>query len=122
MRHPLLLLMAASVGLLACSGSAQLVNTLDDGGTIGGGDDDGAPGTGAFFPAGSWFYDDVSGRAPAAGSDAIIASLRAAGGWGNGDRMQIDFSLEVLAADGAAKQSFPPTEDFGLPDCDPVAV
>jgi hypothetical protein len=123
MRHPLLLLMAASVGLLACSGSAQLVNTLDDGGTIGGGDDDGAPGTGEFFPAGSWFYDDVSGRSPAANSDAIIQSLRAAGGWGNGDKLQIDFGLEVLqASSGTAKRAFEPTRDFGLPDCDPVAV
>jgi hypothetical protein len=121
-QHVLILCALLAVG---CTGSASLTNPGGDGGTTGdddGADDDGAPGTGAFFPAGSWFYDDVSGTAPAADSDAIIASLRGAGGWGNGDRMQIDFGIEVLESNGAAKQEFTPTDDFGLPDCDPVAV
>ena len=42
--------------------------------------------------------------------------------WGNGDKMQIDFGIEVLQSNGAAKREFTPTDDFGLPDCDPVAV
>jgi hypothetical protein len=124
MRHPTLLVCLLSLlglsclpGLLGCSGSASLTTQQPLG------DDDGAPGTGEFFPAGSWFYDDVSGRSPAANSDAIIQSLRAAGGWGNGDQLQIDFGIEVLqAGSGTAKQAFEPTRDFGLPDCDPVAV
>jgi hypothetical protein len=114
MRHHVVVLIALLS--MACGGSSSDMP--------GGGDDDGVAngGKGPFFPAGSWFYEDVSGKAPAGNSAAIIQALRAAGGWGNGDRMQIDFSIEVLASDGAAKKTFKPTKDFGLPDCDPVGV
>ena len=46
-----------------------------------------------YAPAGAFFYQDVSGAPVAADSATIIAALRQAGGWGNGDRFQIDFSL-----------------------------
>lgn len=77
-----------------------------------------------YFPADSWFYQDVSALPPAASSATQIAALRAAGGWGNGDIFQIDFSLEVLQVDGAAppKRAFTPTGDFFTPDCDHVPM
>ncbi|MFK7985034.1 MAG: hypothetical protein AB8I08_03310 [Sandaracinaceae bacterium] len=94
-----------------------------DGGGVDAGSVDGGRATGHFFPAGSFFLDDVSGDAPADDSDAIIASLRNAGGWGNGDRFQIDFSIEVLDADDATPmRAFETTGDFFSPDCDNVPM
>jgi serine/threonine-protein kinase len=53
----------------------------------------------------------------------MIAALRAAGGWGNGDKFQIDFSLEVLKADASSPmRTFTPTDDFYSPDCDHVPM
>jgi serine/threonine-protein kinase len=70
-----------------------------------------------------FFNHDVSGEPAAATSAQIIGSLRAAGGWGNGDRFTIDFSFSVLSADGATPmRTFTPNEYFKLPDCDMVAV
>jgi serine/threonine-protein kinase len=70
-----------------------------------------------------FFQEDVSGVAPSPSSDAIIASLRNAGGWGNGDTMQIDFSIEVLAADASTpRMSFTETDDFYDPDCDRAMI
>lgn len=52
-------------------------------------------------------------------SDAIIGTL-AESGWGTGE-LRIDFSITVLAADGATeKRQFEPTFDFYEPDCDNV--
>ena len=103
---------ALALVLAACGGD-------DGGGTtppIGGG--------GPYFPAGAFWDQDVSAVSPAANSDAIIASLRGAGGWGNGDTFQIDFSIDVLRVDGATpeKRTFEPTEDFYEPDCDAVPM
>jgi hypothetical protein len=97
-----------------------------DGGGGDGGDDGGTtlgPG-GPYFPQGAFWDQDVSAVAPAGNSDAMIGALRAAGGWGNGDVFQIDFSIEVLRVDGASpqKQSFEPTDDFYEPDCDNVPM
>jgi hypothetical protein len=76
-----------------------------------------------YFPEGSFFLQDVSGASPSEDSDEIIAALRDAGGWGNGDTFQIDFSIEVLeASSGTARMSFEPTDNFYDPDCDPVPV
>src|SRR5215831_963323 len=99
-------------------------------GTVGGPPpgDDGPPPMGAsgpYFETPMFFNRDVTGVAKATDSDAIIASLRAAGGWGNGDVMQIDFSIDVLAADATTPHlDFTPTSDWGAPDCDlgPVPV
>ncbi len=106
---------------------AFLVLAAACGGDDGGGDDDvpiDAGGGGPYFPRGGFFDQDVSGTAPAADSAAIIAALRAAGGWGNGDTFQIDSSLEVLRVDGASpeKRTFTPTDDFFEPDCDQVPM
>ena len=91
----------------------------------GGGDDDGPVfgADGPYFETQMFFDQDVSGSAKSTDSDAIIASLTAAGGWGNGNKMQIDFSLVVLAADATTpKMTFTPTSDFSKPDCDDVPM
>lgn len=104
--------LAAMIGLVGCG---------DDGG---GGGPPVQGGGGPYFPAGAWWDQDVSATAPAANSAAIIAALRDAGGWGNGDLFQIDTSIEVLRVDGAtpAKRTFTPTGDFYEPDCDAVPM
>jgi hypothetical protein len=93
------------------------------------GGSDGGPGgnpngtSGPYFDKPMFFNEDVSGVSKAAYSDTAIASLRAAGGWGNGDTMQIDFSFDVLAADASTPhQTFTPTGDFYTPDCDHVEM
>jgi serine/threonine-protein kinase len=66
-----------------------------------------------------FFNTDVSGMSKASNSDQQIAALRSEGGWGNGDKIQIDFSFDVLLADSSTeKRSFEPTGDFFAPDCD----
>ena len=52
--------------------------------------------TGPYFTQPMFFNPDVSAVPKAASSASIIAALRAAGGWGNGDKMQIDFAIDVL--------------------------
>jgi serine/threonine-protein kinase len=53
----------------------------------------------------------------------LIATLQAEGGFGNGGKIQIDFSIDVLAGPpGTPMRTFTPTVDFFSPDCDHVAV
>ncbi|HET7503384.1 MAG TPA: hypothetical protein VFK02_20325 [Kofleriaceae bacterium] len=80
-------------------------------------------GTGPYFTTAMFFNTDVSTLPKAANSDTIISTLAAAGGWGNSNKMQIDFSLDVLTADSTTpKLAFTPTSDFFSPDCDRSAV
>jgi hypothetical protein len=85
-----------------------------------------APATGAlgpYFQNTMFWNTDVSTVAKAANSDATIAALNAAGGWGNGNKFQIDFALDVLTANSATPmKTFTPTDDFFSPDCDHVAM
>jgi len=84
-----------------------------------GASDAGAP---SSFP-GAFFRQDVYDAPVAPDSAAIIAALRAAGGWGNSDRFQIDFSIEVLTAEPTTpKRTFATTGDFYDPDCDHVPM
>ncbi|MDQ3366537.1 MAG: hypothetical protein M3680_14020 [Myxococcota bacterium] len=103
-------------GLIGCGGA----------GTKSGGGVDAPPvadGAGPFFESPMFFNRDVSAATPSPRSAAMIASLRAAGGWGNGDRMHIDFSFDVLGSDAATPmRSFSTTGDFYEPDCDHVDV
>ena len=80
-------------------------------------------GTSRYAPPGAWFLTDVSAVAKATYSDAQIAALAAAGGWGNSNKMQIDFDLDVLVATSSTpKRSFTTTDDWYSPDCDHVSV
>jgi serine/threonine-protein kinase len=70
-----------------------------------------------------FFNVDVSAASKATNSASTIAALAAAGGWGKGNQLLIDFSLDVLSAsEDTPKMAFTPTEDFYTPDCDQTAV
>ena len=72
-----------------------------------------------YFPEDSVWFEDVSSTPLDSQSVEIIAWLEDAGGWGNGNRLQIDFSIEVLTAGASVPfLSFFPTGDHFLPDCD----
>jgi hypothetical protein len=74
---------------------------------------------GPYFTTPMFFNSDVSLIPRATNSASLIAALSAAGGWGNGNVMQIDFGLDVLTATATTpKRSFTPTDDFWSPDCD----
>lgn len=66
---------------------------------------------------------DVSGAAKAARSDAILAALTDAGGWGNGNVLQTDFSIAIFNADDRTpRMEVVGIDDYcgGGPDCDNV--
>jgi serine/threonine-protein kinase len=94
-----------------------------DAGTDAGADAGGDGGwNGRYFPEGSVWYQDISNAPKDSQSDAVIAWLDAAGGFGYG-RLQIDFSIEVLHVFSPISLSaFETTGDFYSPDCDHVAV
>ena len=74
---------------------------------------------GPYFATPMFFNTDVTAVPKAANSAAIINALVAAGGWGNSNKMQVDFALDVLQATASTpKMAFQPTEDFYTPDCD----
>jgi serine/threonine-protein kinase len=107
------------VVLVACGGSSG--SSTDSG--PGGGSTDGSPGSGSgnYFPDGAEWTRDITGDSVDADSDEIIGWLDGQG-WGLG-RMQIDFSLEVLAADSnTERRPFARTGDWYMPDCDEVPV
>ena len=99
-------------GLAACGGSG--------GGDVDGGNRGGGPGPlGPFFEQTMFFDRDVHDAPVASNSGAIISSLRAAGGWGNSDTFQIDFSINVLRADATTThRTFVHGPDWSDPDCD----
>jgi serine/threonine-protein kinase len=70
-----------------------------------------------------FFNTDVSTAPKAASSATLIAALKAEGGWGNGNTMQIDYEIDVLTADNSTPtRTFTTTGDFFSPDCDHVAM
>ena len=73
-------------------------------------------------PADSVWREDISSAPLHPDSATVISWLEGVGGWGSGD-MRIDFSIEVLHADGATPfLNFIPTGNFFDPDCDHVPV
>ena len=79
--------------------------------------------SGPYFPLGAPWTRDVSGAPVDGESPRVIAGLAAAGGWGNGNRLQIDFSIHVLVADaGTPLRLFTRSGDFYEPDCDYTQV
>jgi len=130
----------ACIAMLLCACGQKFNDTSSDpgvdsgtsstdpgGGGGGGGSDSGSggattPGTGPYFTTPMFWNRDVSNAPKAATSDATIAALHAGGGFGGG-RIQIDFSIDVLAANAATPmRSFTTTGDFYSPDCDHVQV
>lgn len=112
------------VAVIACG---KIVGKDPDGGTSDGDGSVDAPpfstGGGPYFTQPMFWNQDVSAVAKASYSDTTIAALRAAGGWGNADTFQIDFSIDVLGADDATPmRTFTKTADFYTPDCDDTAM
>src|ERR1035441_4395713 len=52
-----------------------------------------------YFPPGSIWTQDISHAPLDPQSSTIITWLENAGGWGRGDRMQVDFAIRVLQTD-----------------------
>ncbi|MCE5289652.1 MAG: hypothetical protein LLG14_10475 [Nocardiaceae bacterium] len=81
------------------------------------------PTGGALFAGTQPWTVDVAAAAPSDRSEAIIAALTAAGGWGNDNAFQIDFSIPVFYADSSTPRMTVVGTDpycFGGPDCDKV--
>ena len=132
-----LYLVLAFAGVVACTGgscgSTNSTGRAGAGGSssmgaagAGGSSTTGSGGTG-FVPSGSLFDQphpwttDVSGYPKAPMSDAIIAGLMSAGGWGQGNVFLTEPSLLVLSADASTPtRPFTPSDDFYSPDCDNV--
>lgn len=128
-------LFVASLVCLACVNTASVdAGEVIDAGQGGGGGalemancglgygGGGAVAYAGVFPSGiAWNQGaNVSPR-----SATIISALQAEGGWGNGDKLQIDFSLAVLTANaGTPKRmvSAAPGYCDGGPDCDALPL
>ena len=69
---------------------------------------------------------DVTALPPSSRSAAIIAALQGFGGWGNGNRLQTDFSIALLTADTSTPRrtitAAPGGYCYGGPDCDAVPL
>lgn len=74
-----------------------------------------------LFPEASVWFEDLSTGDVDPTSPTVIGALQDHG-WGF-DRFQIDFSIDVLAANAATpRRDFEPTDDFFAPDCDAVSM
>jgi hypothetical protein len=116
---------------LVLSGAACATTTIP--GSAAPADPVGSAGPGVGGPAGSALFAapepwtrDVSALAPAERSDRIIAALTDLGGWGGGNRLQTDFSIALLTADGSTpRQTITAPADgycYGGQDCDPAPI
>lgn len=79
--------------------------------------------TGALFATPVPWTADVRGANVSERSDAIIAALKGAGGWGNDNVLQTDLAIPILAADASTpRMEVVGTDDYcyGGPDCDDV--
>jgi serine/threonine-protein kinase len=75
-----------------------------------------------YFPAGAPWYQDIRDLSPDSTSNTVIGFLQDHG-WGNNNTFQIDFSIDVLAADASTPlMEFQTTSDFYSPDCDHVPM
>lgn len=75
---------------------------------------------GPYFVRTMFFNVDVTDAKVSSDSASQIAAIRAAGGWGNGDRFRIDFGMTVLhATSSTQRRMFMPDAAYFLdPDCD----
>jgi hypothetical protein len=72
-----------------------------------------------LFEAPNPWNQDVSDHPVADESAAIIGALGAAGGWGNGNKLQIDFGFHLLHVDPTTPYlTFAKRPDYTSPDCD----
>lgn len=80
------------------------------------------------FPASAVWHQNIAAAPLHPQSTSMITTLQSLGGWGNGNRMQIDFSLHLRQiAEGESVPSYPVVpsaawNDYTLPDCDPLGT
>ena len=86
----------------------------------------GLPSVGGIFTKPEPWTKDVSGLSPDGTSDAIIGALDSMGGWGNGNVLQIDFSIPLMSADASTpRRTITESPDgycYGGIDCTPVPL
>jgi serine/threonine-protein kinase len=81
----------------------------------------GTPGRNLFSASAPW-YRDITSAPIDRESDQVIRGLESRGGWGTG-KLRVDFSIEVLRADGGTSmRTFETNDDFYTPDCDHMPV
>jgi hypothetical protein len=79
--------------------------------------------SGPYFATPMFWNYDITTAPKAANSATMISTLKAAGGWGNGNIFQIDFSIPVHKATSTTpKRSFTKNTSFYTPDCDFTSV
>ena len=105
------------------SGSGSGSSSGSSGSSSGGG----MPSVGGILQQPEPWTLDVSGLSPDSTSAAIIAALDAAGGWGNGNTLQIDFSIPLFFADASTPRQTITAQQgntycYGGPDCDAVPL
>lgn len=76
----------------------------------------------AYFPPGSIWTQDISHAPLDPQSSAMIAWLASAGGWGNNNRMQVDFSIRVLQADATTPYVSIKGPALNSVDSDPIST
>ncbi len=115
--------------LLPACGGAKGGGGSDGGagsGGAGGGGGSVTPTVGGIFEQPEPWTADVSALSKDTRSDAIIAALVSAGGWGNGNKLQIDFSIPLFSADSSTpRQTITAPSGgycYGGTDCDPVPL
>jgi hypothetical protein len=95
------------------------------GGAMGGGAGGGTSLSGLFSKPHAW-NKDVSTFPVSPRSAAIISWLGSNGGWGNGNKLQTDFSLIVLRANASTpRRTITAAPDYcytNSPDCDPLPM
>jgi len=73
------------------------------------------------FPEGAVWHRNIKNAPLAVDSTSMINTLNMLGGWGNGNKFQIDFSFHVLHADASAPKypviPWPNQASYYLPDC-----
>ncbi len=86
----------------------------------------GMPTIGGIFQQPEPWTKNVASLTKDTRSDAIIAALASMGGWGNGNKLQIDFSIALLFADGSTPRQTITADPGGYcyssPDCDAVPL
>lgn len=113
------------LALAACGGGGGGSTQPADGGSNTG--SGGAAAVGGIFQQAEPWTIDVSALSKDPRSDAIVAALVSQGGFGNGNKLQIDFSIPLFFAGSSTPRqtiSAPPGDSycFGGPDCDPVPL
>lgn len=118
--------LAVSGAACADVGIAGNPSAVGSGPTVGATATATATATAGLFAAPEPWTKDVSGLAPSDRSDRIVTALTNLGGWGNSNKLQIDFSMPLLVADGSTpRQTITAPADgycYGGPDCDPAPL